>query len=563
MKARANLVSILLILVISIGGSFAALRTIRVYREYPPDFDEAVHLLPALQIAKDVRSLRVVDFWVHTYTQDRMAAYPFLYSWLLAPFFLVWKPTIIVARASGLVYLGIAAFVGFFLARALSSHRQLPWLSGLVSGLLILASLPLWVYASIAYLEAAGLLVTLIGLLCYVKAGADEQRRVWLAAASVSAAGMLFTKYSFGVFMVGAIALTEALNALAARQMPSGRRLLYLAGPFVLLALIWFADPNKLYRFWVYSQSQKGQIGFWSAPNLLYYPNSLVRYYAAGPLSLALVLAGVVMGLLKWREHGFRAVIAYLLVGTLMLTLVPQHSIRFMYTVAPAAFVLAGPFVERAVARLVELCQQKRWLRPVLGLLAISLLVVEARAIAYRFSFYSPALEITYLSSPDTRLAYHFIADNTLARGMRPHILDFWHLVSNYALEWEYYTTAGGEPAAHRYQLATVGLVPEPTEANLNALIQTLKQQGVNALVSIDGSPAGSYTGWQVIEPLLARGILETHPDHPYYTLIEWQTSYTYRVFAGDFSSRAEFEQARRESKTEYPIQLHLYYLKP
>ena len=140
---------------------------------------------------------------------------------------------------------------------------------------------------------------------------------------------------------------------------------------------------------------------------------------------------------------------------------------------------------------------------------------------------------------------------------------DFFKNLFTNLWEWEYYTIAGGEPAAHHYQLATVGLAPEPTEANLNTLTQTLKQQGVDALVSIDGSPAGSYTGWQVIEPLLAKGILETHPDHPYYTLIEWQTQYAYRVFAGDFSSRAEFERARRESKTEYPIQLHLYYLKP
>jgi hypothetical protein len=79
----------------------------------------------------------------------------------------------------------------------------------------------------------------------------------------------------------------------------------------------------------------------------------------------------------------------------------------------------------------------------------------------------------------------------------------------------------------------------------------------------MDGSPAGQYTGWQVIEPLLAKGELETHPDHPRYTLIEWQAAYVDKVFAGDFSSRAEFERARRESKTEFPIQLHLYYLRP
>jgi len=130
-------------------------------------------------------------------------------------------------------------------------------------------------------------------------------------------------------------------------------------------------------------------------------------------------------------------------------------------------------------------------------------------------------------------------------------------------LEWEYYTSVGGEPAAFDYQIATASLAPEPTEANLNALTQALRRQGPSALVSIDGSPAGSYTGWQVIEPLLARGELETHPDHPYYVLVDWPVSYAYKVFAGEFAGRDELELARRGSKVEFPIQIHLYYLEP
>ena len=561
-RPHAGLISIMLVIAVSVWGGLAAFQVIRTYSEYPPDFDEAAHLLPALQIADDLRLLRVADFWFHTYTQDRIAAYPFLHSWLVAPFFLLWKPSIVIARASGLVFLGVAAVLGFLIARELSSRDRLPWISGLVSAFLILSSLPLWVYASVAYLEAAGLLVTFVGLLCYVTAGPGEDRLPWLVAASVSTMCVLLTKYSFGVFMVGSIVLNEALNVLATRRLPGRRRLVYLAGPFVLLMLIWFADPNKLYRFWIYSQSQKDQIEFWSARNLFYYPSSLIRYYATGPVSIALILVGLAIGLLTWRQHGMRAVVVYLLFSTLALTLVPQHIIRFMYTVAPAAFILAGPPVGRALAWLIG-PGRRRWLRPAVGLLVAGLLIVEARAIAHRFSFYSPALELTYLSSPDTRQAYRFLANNTLARGIRPHILNFWHLVNNYALEWEYYTDAGGEPVAYSYQIATASLAPEPTEMNLNALTQTLRQQGPSALVSIDGSPAGSYTGWQVVEPLLARAELEAHPDHPYYTLIEWPVSYANKVFAGDFSGREEFERARRESKVEFPIQLHLYYLKP
>jgi len=561
MKARASLISILLITALSVWGSRAALQTIRTYSDHPPDFDEAVHLLPALQIANDVRALRVADFWLHTYTQDQIAAYPFLHSWLLAPFFIVWKPALTVARASGLFYLVVSAIVAFFLARELSPHKQLSWLSGLTGALLTLAALPLWAYASLAFLEASGLLVTLVGLLCYVRAGPDDNWLAWLIGASVSTAGMLFIKYSFGVFMVSAILLNETLNVLAVRRAPSWRRLICLAGPFALLVLVWFADPNKLYRFLIYSQSQRGQFPLWSAESLLYYPENLIRYYASGPLSAVLVLIGLATSLIAWKQYRGRAVLVYFLISMVAVTLVPQKAGRFLYTVAPAAFVLAGPPVAQVAAWLTERVQ-RRWVQVASVLLISGLLVAETRAVAQRFSFYDPAIEVNYTSSPDTRQAYRFIADNTLARGIRPHILNGWHLVNTYALEWEYYSGASGEPAAFDYYVATMALAPEPTEANLNVLTQSLRQQGIRALVSIDGSPAGQYTGWQVIEPLLAKGELETHPDHPRYTLIEWPSPYVDKVFAGDFSSRAEFEQARRASKTEYPIQLHLYYLK-
>jgi hypothetical protein len=80
--------------------------------------------------------------------------------------------------------------------------------------------------------------------------------------------------------------------------------------------------------------------------------------------------------------------------------------------------------------------------------------------------------------------------------------------------------------------------------------------------VSIDGSPAGRYTGWQVIEPLWAEGVIEELPVHPTYILVEWETDYRGRVFAGAFASAAELQQARRESRNEFTIQLHLYYLR-
>jgi len=235
--------------------------------------------------------------------------------------------------------------------------------------------------------------------------------------------------------VAGGIALNEVLSALIARRWPSRRRWLCLAGPFMLCAAIWFADPNKLYRFLVYSQSQKGQLDWWSAENLLYYPKNLLRYYASGPLSVTLILAGLLASLRQWREHGARAVLAYLAVSLCALVLVPQKAGRFLYTVAPAAFALAGLATWAAVDWLARR-ERPRWLQGAALVLFAVLCLFEARAVLWRFSLYEAAVEVNYTSSPDSRRAYHFVADNTLARGLRPHLLNWWHLFNGYALEW-------------------------------------------------------------------------------------------------------------------------------
>ena len=505
---------------------------IQAYADYPPDFDEAVHALPALQISRDLRALRLGDLWRHSYTQDEIALYPFLHSWLLAPFFLIAKPDLSVARASGTAFLTASACVMFFLTRGLAE---------LFSALLLLTALPLWVYASVILLEAAGLLVTLLWLSAYVRARPDQTGRGWPAAASLAATAALLTKYSFGVFVITAMVGAELLSTLAHPRALNLRRLLWLFGPVVILAGAWFLLPGKLDRFLEYSRSQRVQVEFWSAANLLYYPQSLFRFYTAGPLTVALVAAGIGMGVWRWRDHPWRAVVLYLLAGIVLLTRVPQKEIRFFYTVAPLAYPLAGV----AFARLINAASEARVTGP-----------------ARRGSFFGPALETAYLNSPDTRAAYDFVIEHMLAEGARPHLLDTWHLFSNYPLAWEYYVGRDEDPAAYHYQLATADYAPPPTPANLDRLVERLQAQGTSVLVSIDGSPAGDYTGWQVVEPLITRGRLEMLAASPQYVLFEWSSDYESRVFAGEFATAAELEQARQRGLTLFTIQLHLYRLK-
>jgi hypothetical protein len=77
--------------------------------------------------------------------------------------------------------------------------------------------------------------------------------------------------------------------------------------------------------------------------------------------------------------------------------------------------------------------------------------------------------------------------------------------------------------------------------------------------LSIDGSPAGSYTGWAVVEPLLGQGHLQPVASSDSLTLRNWDEQYRERVLAADFAGRDEWAQWERQRRGEYEIRLHLY----
>jgi 4-amino-4-deoxy-L-arabinose transferase-like glycosyltransferase len=550
-----------MVMVLATALSLRAGLAIARYAGYPPDFDEAVHALPALQIARDVQTLRLGDFLRHSFEQESLARYPFFHSWLLAPFFILARPDISVARASGLVFVVLSAVLLYGLGRSLSDDEARRPLAGLAAAALMLASMPVWIFAGTVLLEPAGLMVTLAWLYAYGRAGPGQPGIAWPAAASAAAAIVFFTKYSFGVFVVATMIGSECLALAAGPRRPGWRRWLGLFGPLALCLGLWFAMPGKLEPFISYSQAQPAQVDFWSAANLLYYPSVLFGQYANGPVTALLGVTGLVLAL-RGAGHRGRILSLYLLCGIFFLTLVPQKESRFGYTVLPAVFPLAGLALVNAIGwvsrrRWSRLGRASAWLMIGIALILEGLLAVRRHAL-----FFDYAMETTFHSSLDTARAYQFIIAATLARGEPPHLLNQWYLFNTQALAWEYYSTQGGDLAAFQYLMTTGGEAPEPTPENQIRFVERLREQATPVVVSIDGSPAGPHTGWQIVEPLITSGHLEMLGASPRYTLLEWPTEYRQRVLGGNFSSTAALEQAREAARVPFTVQLHLYRLR-
>jgi len=519
-----------LTLIVAVWMTLQAFDAARRFSDRPFDFDEAVHALPAYQIALDLRALDIEAFWAHSLEQDRLASYPFLHSWLLAPALVFTGADPAAARLANTAFvwlsLGLVAWATRPLAPAGAKGVAPP-----LAALFLALSLPIWTYANTVLLEGSGLVVTLAWLGAYLRARPGAWPG-WLWLTGLLAAAAFFTKYSFGIFILGGMLLSEVLTMLVERR-PMTRRWLALFGPPTMLIGLWLILPDKLDRLAGYSVSQHASLAFWSWENWLYAPINALRFYAPGPLTAGLMAATLALAPMRWREAGPRQAAAAVLAGLAALTWVPQKDARFLYTVAPLLIPPAAALAAHAL-QVLGSRQTLRW-----WIAAATL--VELGSGLTRLTRYAETLQTVYNTSPDTRSLYQFVLDGSLAAGWRPRLLNAWYQVNALAVSWAYYERFGGTPAGDAYQLATQSQIDVADETSRAALFADLRAAGIGVLYTIDGSPAGTVTGWAVVEPALAAGDLTSLAppvaQSPPYTLYVWPREVQERLLAGEISS--------------------------
>ncbi len=522
----------------------------RAFSDRPFDYDEAIHALPAYQAAQDLAHGDGLAFWANSLAQDSLAAYPFLHSWLIAPFLIPVGADTVTARLANTVFVWLSAGLAAVCAWRLALHPgHGPWAAVTAAGS-VMFSLPVWVYANTVLLEAAGLTVTLAWLAAYLHWGRPPARPAPLIAISLLAAATFFVKYSFGVFVVGGMVLAESVFLLSTEYMdeklgihenhpgfrpgiPSNSsvfmRWVWLFGPAGVLIGLWLLLPDKFERLVGYSGAQAGNLPFWSLANWLYVPANSLRLYSAGPLSAGLMAAALLIGVGWWRRHVWRAVTAAVLVGMLALTWVPQKDARFLYTVAPLLLPAAAALGVH-LASWIWRAPPGRWL-------LVTAIGLELGLGLRRLTLYRPALATVYNTSPDTHAALVFALEHSLIRGSRPMLVNGWYQLNAQALSWEYYARFGGAPAGDDYQLAVQAEFDQADSDARQALLTELEARDAGTVITVDGSPAGDVTGWQLVEPLVASGDLILVAQSPAYTLTVWPRDLQERLLAGEATS--------------------------
>ncbi len=337
------------------------------------DADEAVHAVEGLRLFDRLAAGEPSAFLRDSYFPERwqppvdehLRWYPCVHAWCLAASFGLLGPTDLAARIPSVIFLFLAVVVFFRLGARLSRlHRGA---SGLLAGLLLLASPNALTFSAQCLIESASLFTCFLALLLYLRSLEAEHAAGRAALAGAALALAVLTKHDHGGILAVSLVLAELVRA---RFSPASfaRSCAFLFGlPLALLAL-WFVHPDK--RVALLDSLRHPVLG---TPRTILL-DGLATWFTEIGASLAagaLALGGFVHGARRLRDPALRAVWLWALVGGAFYLARGRFHFRYHYVEAPIFLLLAGvalpEWIERAARALAAPPTRARFRRALAG----------------------------------------------------------------------------------------------------------------------------------------------------------------------------------------------------
>ena len=316
--------------------------------------EEAQHALYGMWLAKDIQSLNVGAFF---YDTQRQMNWPFLHSWLLSLFFLIFGVSYTAARALSLL-LYLLSIVLIYLISLRFSNRLGPRI-GIVAVLLALTS-PLMVrIASENMLEGLGAFLFLAAVNTYLVCEENKITLEYIFLAILMGLS-IYTNYLYAYLMIPAF-LVMTLTKLGplfyegVQLQKKGekkaldfifwayRKLIVL---FVILVLagLWFSVSlsRKLLLFlaalFKYSGGERVE-GFWAI--LTYYPKIIIQNLSFSPWLGFFLLLSLFVPFIAARYRIVNRLYFFVWTVLLLLTLtIPSKYPQMIYIVVPFIFMV-------------------------------------------------------------------------------------------------------------------------------------------------------------------------------------------------------------------------------
>ena len=370
----------ILLTLVLMGTAIALGQIVVAYQDYPFFFDEAIHANGGLALTVDLWNGDIRNFFRTFYQQG---FYPPAFSVPKGVAFYWLGPSTVVARGFSTVCLILGLVVVYFFGRRVwvdfaPEKEQLGGWVGLIAVLLTLTSLPLLNASVHTMMEAPGLLISFVFLWLYYRTfavsaidgtfarPADSDKRGFVLT-SFALMAVFLTKYTYGVAMIGTVALMELsmldwrsvaqlrrmggglLSSVIASLRPGFNRWLWLIGPFAACLIFWLGTPYKWSEFFGYATAQPSEAQ-WSVSELLFYPRNILLQQLPSPLWGLVSLLGLVFAFQKRLRPEVRLLLIYFLVGMGVMFINFPKIPRFVVTFLPAMHLLTGMFLVAVIS---------------------------------------------------------------------------------------------------------------------------------------------------------------------------------------------------------------------
>jgi hypothetical protein len=279
--------------------------------------EEAQHAIYGFWISKDIKSLDFSSFWNDT---QRQIYWPFLHSWLLSVFFILFGANYISARLLSLILLLAIVLLMYLLSSQLSDRSG--WKIGVLSVLLALSSPIMIQYATTNTLETLGALIFLASFYLY-NICEEQKTALYYVFLAVLVGLSLYTNYLYAYFIIPAF-IVVALGKLGPilfevvslsrkgekAALPfmwwAYRKLIFLTVLFVIVAS-WFLTSAFSRKIMLFMQAifrySGGEAPTSIAQAILYYPRAIIDSYTFSPWLGFLTLITLFLPIIAFHDE--------------------------------------------------------------------------------------------------------------------------------------------------------------------------------------------------------------------------------------------------------------------
>lgn len=316
--------------------------------------EEAQHALYGFWLWRDIQSLDWGSFWHDT---ERQMFWPFLHSWILSLFFLVFGVSYITARSLSLLFFVLSIIMVYALSNKISEKSG--WRIGIISVLLMLTSPLMIKYASLNMLEGLGSFLFLSCAYVYLKAEERKDLLHYFFLAFLMSLS-IYTNYIYAFLLLPAflVGTTADLGPIfykaydlrrkgekAAMQFAWwGYKKLISLLVILILAGIWFSFSfsRKVTFFLDAIFKNWGGVmvnGPWEV--VAYYPRVIIERATFSPWLGGLLLFSLVLPFVATRYQGLNKIFIFVWTVLLLITLtVTTKAPSMVYIIIPFIFLI-------------------------------------------------------------------------------------------------------------------------------------------------------------------------------------------------------------------------------